>query len=129
MAEGFVTASLLFCVGAMAIVGSLEAGLNGNYEVIFAKSILDGITSIILTASLGIGVMFSAAAVLIYQGIITIGAGILGGVLSTAVINNMTDIGSLLIIALGLNMLGATKIKVANLLPAVILPIIIGLVM
>ena len=126
IAEGFVSASLLFCVGAMAIVGSLESGLRGNHDTLFAKSLLDGVTSIILTSSLGIGVIFSSATIFIYQGLITLGAGLLGSILSQSVINNMTAVGSLLIMGLGLNMLNVTKIKVANILPAVILPIIIG---
>ena len=126
IAEGFVSASLLFCVGAMAIVGSLESGLRGNHDTLFAKSLLDGVTSIILTSSLGIGVIFSSATIFIYQGFITLGAGLLASVLSQSVINNMTAVGSLLIIGLGLNMLNVTKIKVANILPSVILPIIIG---
>ncbi|MBM6839159.1 DUF554 domain-containing protein, partial [Clostridium saudiense] len=120
IAEGFVSASLLFCVGAMAIVGALESGLRGNYDTLFAKSLLDGITSIILTSTLGIGVVFSAITIFVYQGAITLGAGMLANVLSETVINNMTGVGSLLIIGLGLNILGVTKIKVANLLPAVI---------
>ncbi|MGL5316004.1 MAG: DUF554 domain-containing protein, partial [Peptostreptococcaceae bacterium] len=123
ISQGFVYASLIFCVGAMAIVGSLESGLNGNHSTLIAKSILDGISSIIFTASLGIGVMFSAGAVFVYQGLITLGSGLLAGVLSTSVITAMTAIGSLLIFGLGLNMLGVTKIKVANLLPAVFIPI------
>lgn len=129
IAEGFVTSSLLFCVGAMAIVGSLESGLSGNHDTLFAKSLLDGVTSIILTSTLGIGVIFSAVTIFIYQGAITLGAGMLANVLSTSVINNMTAVGSLLIIGLALNVLGVTKIKIANLLPAVILPIVFGLIL
>ena len=124
IAEGFITSSLLFCVGAMAIVGSLESGLRGNHDTLFTKSILDGISSIIFTSSLGIGVIFSAVTVFVYQGSITLGAGLLSGVLSTSVITNMSAVGGLLIIGLGLNMLGVTKIKIANLLPAIFLPII-----
>ena len=124
IAEGFITSSLLFCVGAMAIVGSLESGLRGNHDTLFTKSILDGISSIIFTSSLGIGVIFSAVTVFVYQGYITLGAGLLSGVLSTSVITNMSAVGGLLIIGLGLNMLGVTKIKIANLLPAIFLPII-----
>ncbi|MGG7178810.1 DUF554 domain-containing protein [Clostridium paraputrificum] len=127
IAEGFVSASLLFCVGAMALVGSLESGLQGNYSTLFAKSVLDGISSIIFASTLGIGVMLSAAAVFIYQGVITLGAGLLSGVLSTVVITNMSAVGSLLILGLGFNMLGITKIKVANLLPALFIPIIFGI--
>ena len=124
IAEGFITSSLLFCVGAMAIVGSLESWLRGNHDTLFTKSILDGISSIIFTSSLGIGVIFSAVTVFVYQGSITLGAGLLSGVLSTSVITNMSAVGGLLIIGLGLNMLGVTKIKIANLLPAIFLPII-----
>ena len=127
IAEGFVTSSLLFCGGAMAVVGSLESGLKGNHTTLFAKSILDGVSSIIFTSSLGIGVIFSAAAILIYQGSITVLAGVLSGILTEIVINNMSAVGSLLILGLGLNMLGASKIKVANLLPSIFIPIIFGL--
>lgn len=129
IAEGFVSVSLLFCVGAMAIVGSLESGLRGNHDTLFAKSLLDGVTSIILTSTLGIGVIFSAVTIFIYQGLITLGAGMLANVLSESVINNMTAVGSLLIIGLGFNILGITKIKVANMLPAVILPVLLGVFM
>lgn len=127
ISQGFVSASLLFCIGAMGIVGSLQSGLTGNHETLFAKSILDGIISIIFTATLGIGVMFSSVSVFLYQGTITIGASVLSGVLSTQVINSMTAVGSLLIVGLGLNMLKVTNIKIANLLPAVFLPILVGL--
>lgn len=126
ISEGFVTASLLFCVGAMALVGSLESGLQGDHTTLFAKSILDGVSSIIFASTLGIGVLLSVGTVFIYQGAITLSAGLLSGVLSAAVITNMSAVGSLLIIGLGLNMLGITKIKVANLLPAVFIPIIFG---
>lgn len=127
ISEGFVTSSLLFCVGAMAVVGSLESGLQGNHTTLFAKSILDGVSSIIFTSSLGIGVMLSSIAILIYQGSITILAGGLSTVLTEAVVNNMSAVGSLLIVGLGFNMLGICKIKVANLLPAVFIPIVFGL--
>jgi len=127
ISEGFVTSSLLFCVGAMAVVGSLESGLQGNHTTLFAKSILDGISSIIFTSSLGIGVILSSIAVLIYQGSITLLAGGLSTVLTNTVISNMSAVGSLLIVGLGLNMLGASKIKIANLLPAIFIPIIFGL--
>ncbi len=129
VAKGFVTASLLFCVGAMAIVGSLESGINGNHEILFSKSLLDLITSFILATTLGIGVMFSAAFVFVYQGVITVLAQFVGPYLSDAVIAEMTCAGSILIIALGLNMLGITKLKVMNYIPAVFLPIILCLFM
>jgi uncharacterized protein len=128
ISEGFVSASLVFCVGAMAIVGSLESGLSGNHSTLFAKSVIDGITSIVFASSLGIGVMLSGVSVFLYQGAITLSAGLLKGVLMTSV-NDMTAIGSVLIIAIGLNMMGAVKIKVANLLPAIFLPVIYQIVM
>ena len=127
VAEGFVTASLLFCVGAMAIVGSLQSGLTGDHSTIFAKSLLDGISSIVFSASLGIGVAFSAVAILLYQGSITLLASFLQPLLSDMVISEMTCVGSLMIVALAFNMLGMTKIKVMNLVPAIFLPIIIYL--
>jgi uncharacterized membrane protein YqgA involved in biofilm formation len=105
-------------------VGSLESGLNKNYEILFTKSILDGVSDILLTSSLGIGVALSAVSVFIYQGLITAASSLLYGVLTNTVINDVTAVGSLLIIGLGLNMLGATKIKVANLLPGIFIPII-----
>jgi uncharacterized protein len=123
ISEGFVSASLVFCVGAMAIVGSLESGLSGNHSTLFAKSVIDGISSIVFASSLGIGVLLSGVSVFIYQGTITLSAGLLKGVLMTSV-NDMTAIGSVLIIAIGLNMMGAVKIKVANLLPAIFLPVV-----
>lgn len=126
IAEGFVTASLLFCVGAMAIVGSLENGLTGNYDTLKAKAVLDGISSIVFSSSLGIGVMFSAAAILLYQGSISLLAGVLAPLIGSASVQNeMTCVGSLLIAALSLNMLGVTKIKVMNLVPACLLPILL----
>lgn len=128
ISEGFVTSSLLFCVGAMAVVGSLESGLQGNHSTLFAKSILDGVSSIIFASSLGIGVMLSSVAILVYQGSITLLAGCLSSVLTDTVIGNMSAIGSILIMGLGTNMIGASKIKVANLLPAIFLPMIIYLV-
>ena len=127
ISEGFVTSSLLFCVGAMALVGSLESGLKGDHTTLFAKSMLDGISSIIFASTLGIGVILSVATVFIYQGTITICAGFLNGILSTTVIDSMSAVGSLLIIGLAINILCDKDIKVANLLPAVFLPIIYNL--
>lgn len=124
IAEGFVAASLLFCVGSMAIVGAIQSGLEGNHETLFVKSMLDGITSVIYTSTMGIGVIFSAVAVFIYQGVITIASGFLGNLLIESQITNIGAIGSVLIIALGLNMLEITKIKVANFLPAIFIPML-----
>ena len=121
IAEGFVTASLLFCVGAMTIVG--------NNEMLFTKATLDGISAIIFSASLGIGVMLSAAFVFVFQGAIVLLAQAVEPLLSDACIAEMTCVGSLLIVAIGLNMLGVTKLKVMNFMPAVFLPIILCLFM
>lgn len=129
ISEGFVTASLLFCVGAMSIVGALQDGLVGDHSTLFAKSLLDGISSIVFGASLGIGVAFSAVAVLIYQGLIAVLASFLAPFLGDAVIAEMTCVGSLLIIALSFNMLNLTKIKVMNLVPAIFLPIFLCMFM
>lgn len=126
VSEGFVTASLLFCVGAMAIVGALENGLTGNYETLQAKALLDGISSVVFASSLGIGVAFSAAALFLYQGSIALLASVLEPYLGgEAVIAEMTCVGSLLIVALATNMLGVTKIKVMNLVPAVFVPVLL----
>lgn len=122
--KGFVTASLVYCVGAMAIVGSLEAGIQGNHETLFAKSILDGISSIIFASTLGIGVAFASIPVLIYQGGITLLANLVKDLLTPEVINEMSAVGSILIMAIGINILEIRKIKVGNMLPAIFIPII-----
>ena len=123
--EGFFNAALLFCVGAMAITGSIEAGLNHNYSIIISKGVIDGVTSISFAATMGVGVMFSVIPLLIYQGGITLLAGWVGPYLPDAVITEMTAVGGALIIAIAVNMLelGKEKIKVGNMLPAIFLPI------
>ena len=123
--EGFVNASLIFCVGAMAITGSIEAGLNRNYEIIVSKGVIDGVTSISFAATMGIGVAFSVIPVLVYQGLITLLAAWVGPLLPAAVITEMTAVGGTLIVAIAINMLdlGKVKIKVGNMLPAMFLPI------
>ena len=125
IAEGFVTASLLFCVGAMTIVGSLQAGLTGDNTMLFTKATLDAVSSVILAATLGFGVMLSAGFVLVFQGTIVLLAQFAAPFLSDAAIAEMTCAGSLLIIAMGLNMLKITNIKVMNLVPAIFIPIIL----
>lgn len=122
-ARGFVTASLVFCVGSMAIVGSLESGLTGNHQTLFAKSVLDGVTSIIFASAMGLGVMFSGLAVFLYQGLITMTAVFMKNFLVPETIQQMTSVGGLLIMAIGFNMLKITTIKVGNLLPAIFLPL------
>ncbi len=123
--EGFVSASLLFCVGAMTIVGPLQSGLSGNHEMQFTKAILDLISAIVLASALGGGVLLSALTVLVMQGSITLLAQVVAPFLSDYVIAEMTCAGSVLILALGLNLLGVTKIKLVNSLPAVFLPILL----
>lgn len=122
--KGFVTASLVFCVGAMAIVGSLESGIQGEHSTLFAKSILDGITSAIFASTLGIGVAFSALAVFIYQGSITILSSFIKDLFVPELINEMSAVGGILIMAIGINIMDIKKIKVGNMLPAIFIPII-----
>lgn len=122
--KGFVTASLVFCVGSMAIVGALESGLTGNHATLLAKSLLDGITAVVFASTFGSGVIFSAIPVLIYQGAMTLGASLLKPFLTPAVIAQMSGVGGLLIAAIGINMLQLTRIKIGNMLPAIFLPLI-----
>ena len=129
VAEGFVTASLLFCVGAMTIVGSLQAGLTGDCEMLFTKATLDLISSCVLAASLGIGVLLADIFVLVFQGGIVLLAGFVAPFLTDYAIAEMNCAGSVLIIALGLNLIGVTKIKVANYLPVIFIPPILCLFM
>lgn len=120
IAQGFVSASLLFCVGAMTVNGSLNAGISGDNSLLYTKSMLDLFASSMMSASLGIGVMFSALVVLGFQGGLVLTAGFLAPFLTDAAIAEMTCSGSLMIIALGANLIGATNIKVANYLPAIV---------
>lgn len=123
--EGVVAASLLFCVGSMSIMGSLQAGINGDGTVILSKSIIDCVAAVSLSTTLGIGVIFSALVVLVYQGIITLSASLVAPLLSTGVVNEMTAIGGLLLIGVAYNMLDLGKrMRVANMLPAMLLPIL-----
>lgn len=121
VAQGFVTASLLFCIGSMTIVGSLNAGISGDNTLLLTKSVLDLISSCVLAASMGIGVLCSAVFVLVFQGGLVLLAGFIGPFLSASAQAELICAGSVMIIALGLNLIGITKIKVANMLPALIL--------
>lgn len=125
IAEGFITASLVFCVGAMTIVGSLQSGLIGDHTMLFTKATLDFVSSMVYASSLGIGVLFSAAFVFVFQGSITLLAQWIAPLLTEAVIAEMTCAGGLLIFGLGLNMIGLTKLKLMNYLPAIFLPMAI----
>lgn len=129
VAEGFVNASLLFCVGAMAIVGSLQSGLTGDNQMIFTKSLLDFTSSIIFASTLGIGVLFSSVLVFAYQGSIVLLANYISPYLTDSAVAEMTCVGSLIIIGLALNMLGITKLKVMNYVPAIFIPILLCMFM
>ena len=119
--QGFVTATLLFCVGAMGVVGSIQAGTAGDNTTLYAKSLPDGIEAVMLTATLGIGVLASAGCVLLVEGGIVLLSGLLAPVLTSTMIAEMTCVGSLMIIILGLNIMDITKFRVANCLPAIVL--------
>jgi len=124
IARGFVTASLVYCVGSMAIVGALESGLSANHQTLFAKSILDGVTAIVFTSTLGIGVMLSAVSVLLYQGFITMSAAVMKQFLTPVVVDQMSAVGGLLIMAIGINLLEIKTIRVGNMLPAILAPLL-----
>jgi uncharacterized protein len=129
VAKGFVTATLIFVVGALAIVGSLDSGLRADHTVLYTKSLIDGFTSLFLTTTLGIGVIFSAIPVVLYQGFIALFAVQIEKIVPEAImhsfIKEMTAAGGVMIMAIGLNLLGVTKIKVANLLPAILVVAVI----
>ena len=120
MAEGFVTASLLFCVGAMTVNAAIEAGVGGKNELFFTKSVMDLFSSMMLASGLGFGVVLSAAFVLVFQGLLVLLAGWIAPALTPFAIAEMTAAGSLIMIGLGTNLIGATKIKVADYLPAIV---------
>jgi uncharacterized membrane protein YqgA involved in biofilm formation len=121
--EGFVNSSLLFCIGAMAIIGSLQDGLSGDASMLFAKGFIDGTVAIFFASTLGIGVFFSVIPLGIYQGIITLSAKYIEPFLSDQLITNISFIGSVLIFGIGINMIFGKKIKCGNLLPAVLVPV------
>lgn len=125
VSEGFVTACLLFCIGSMTIVGSLNAGISGDNKMLYTKALLDLISSTILSASLGIGVLFAAAFVFVFQGALVLLAQYIAPFLTPETIAQLNGAGSLLIFALGFNIVGITKIKIANYLPAIIIAPII----
>ena len=129
IAQGFVTASLLFCVGAMAIIGSINSGLLGDHTILFAKSTIDMVTALVLAVTLGVGVLLSAVSVFVYQGALVLLAQLLRPILENeAMIAELNCAGSVLIIAIGLNMLGVTKIKVADFLPTILfVPIVFAI--
>ena len=123
-AYAFLNSSVLFCVGAMAIVGSFEAGVNHNYTTIITKSILDGFMAIGFAAALGVGTAFSALAILVYQGALTLLSMWIQPYVSELLINEVSAVGGALIIMIGINLLGLKKIKTANFLPALVIEIL-----
>lgn len=125
---GFVTASLVFCVGPMAVLGSIEDGLRGTVEILSVKSILDGFASLAFASTLGWGVGFSALSLLVYQGALTLGAGFFDRVLTDAMIAEMTAVGGLLVLSIGLRLLEVREIRTGNFLPALVLaPVLVAL--
>lgn len=127
--QGFVTASLLFCVGSMSIVGALQGGLMNDHKILYTKSIMDGITSVIFASTMGIGVIASFLPVFVYQGSITLLASVIAPYLSEAVMTEMTATGGILLLGVGINILELKRIKVGNMLPAIFIPIILMLFM
>ena len=125
-AKAFVTSSLLYCVGPMAILGALQDGLRGNYSVLLTKSVMDGIASVAFASTLGIGVLFSTLPVAAYQGGITIGASLLQPYLTSSMVTEITATGGLLILGIAMNLLQVTKIRVGNLLPAILIAAILS---
>ena len=123
--EGFVTASVLFCVGAMAINGSMQAGMLGRYDILISKGVIDGVTSITFAAAMGVGVAFSVIPLLLYQGGLTLIFALVGQGMDPAVVTEMNAVGGTIIVGIALNMLGLPKekIRVGNMLPAIFLPI------
>lgn len=124
ISQGFVTATLIFVIGAMAIIGALDSGIRGDHDVLYTKAIIDGFTALILTTTLGIGVLFSAIPVMLYQGIIALFATQIDKFIPQALMDSfileLTATGGVMIFAIGLNMIGLTKIRVANLLPGIL---------
>lgn len=123
--EGFVTATLLFCVGSMAIMGALDSGLRGDHTVLYTKAIMDGISALIFASSMGIGVLLSAVPILFYQGSITLLSSFIQLYLTQSMMTEMNGVGGILLIGLGISILGIKEIKVSNLLPALVIPVIL----
>ncbi len=124
VSQGFVTASLVFCVGSMAILGSLESGIKGDHTILFVKAVLDGTTAIIFASTLGVGVLISGVAIFVYQGTLTLLAGYIQPYLTDDMMREITIIGGMLIFMIGINLLELKKIKIANMLPALLVPVI-----
>lgn len=127
--EGFVNVSLIICVGAMAIVGAIQDGVSGDYSLLTAKAILDFVIVVVFAAAYGVGVVFSAVPIFVYQGLITLAAAFLGSFVSDAIVSDLSFIGSALIFCVGVNIGFGKKFKVGNMLPALIVPIVYELIL
>lgn len=124
LAEGFVMATLIYCIGSMAILGAIDSGVRGDHTILYAKAVLDGVSALVFASTLGFGVVLSSISVFVYQGSITLLASQASGILTDTAINELSAVGGLLILTIGLNILGVTKIKVGNMLPAVFIPVV-----
>ncbi|MCK1994711.1 DUF554 domain-containing protein [Peribacillus muralis] len=133
ISQGFVTATLIFGIGAMAIIGALDSGIRNNHDVLLTKAIIDGFTALVLASTLGIGVLFSAFPIIIYEGFLAIFSRQINALIPTALMDSfileMTATGGVMILAIGLNIIGVTKIRVANLLPGILITAILVTIM
>ena len=127
-AEGFLTASVLFCVGALAIVGAFEAGAQGSYALLLTKSVMDGFMAILLTAAYGVGVGFSALSILVYQGGLTLLSGLLRPIVTELMLSEISGVGGVMVMMISMNLLNIRTIKTANFLPALIIVVLLVLV-
>lgn len=125
--QGFVTASLVFCVGAMSVVGALEGGLKGTHDTLYTKAMLDGVSSVFFASSFGIGVLFSAVPILVYQGAIAVFASLLEPLFHAGALQAIGATGGIVIIGIGINILGIGKISVGNLLPSLVVAVVLSL--
>ncbi|MEX2442921.1 MAG: DUF554 domain-containing protein [Alkalispirochaeta sp.] len=123
-AQGFLVSSVLFCVGALAIIGSFQAGVEGDYELLFTKSVMDGFMAVLLTAAYGIGVGFSAVSVLVYQGALTLLAGLLAPFVTPLMVSEISGVGGAMVVMIGLNLLELRTIKTADFLPGLIIVVL-----
>lgn len=128
-ATGFVSGTLIFCVGSLGILGAIEAGVNSDNSILFTKAIIDSLSSIFLSTTLGIGVACSAGVIFLYEGLITLLSGFLAPILTPEILANISGVGGITIIAVGLSMLNLVKFKLVNSLPAIVIPVIIGLIL
>lgn len=128
-ATGFVSGTLIFCVGSFGILGAIEAGVNGDISLLLTKAVLDSLSSLFLSTTLGIGVACSAGVIFLYEGLITLLAGFLAPILTPEILENISGVGGITIVAISLSMLGLVKFKLVNSLPAIVIPVIIGLIL